>query len=139
MALIKLFFGLSVFFFLKKNIRFLNFSPSEKVQKFLATMGLDLQKNVKCASKTIEVVGKPFQVSLLESEKNAFFEPPKQAWSRANIRGITYTSLTYNRLTKRTDSFVCGLPLQRISVLWSSQILLSDSIEGSNDLGLELP
>jgi len=31
---------------LKKNIRFLNFSPSEKVQKFLATMGLDLQKNV---------------------------------------------------------------------------------------------
>jgi len=93
----------------------------------------------KCASKTIEVVGKPFQVSLLESEKNAFFEPPKQAWSRANIRGITYTSLTYNRLTKRTDSFVCGLPLQRISVLWSSQILLSDSIEGSNDLDLELP
>jgi len=33
-------------FFFEKEYSLLNFSPSEKVQKFLATMGLDLQK--KC-------------------------------------------------------------------------------------------
>jgi hypothetical protein len=93
-------------FFLKKNIRFLNFSPSEKVRKFLTSMGLDLEKPTECGSKTIEVVGKPFSISLLGSEKKACTEPPKQAYGRANIRGIIYTSIAYTRLIKRTDSYV---------------------------------